>query len=488
MLHEAFFYSSDEEFTARLVPFLHEAAAAGQGAIAVTTESRIALLRHQLESDADGIWFFDAVDWYRRPGAALLAWSDALDQQIRAGYEAVRAVGEVQFAREEAGNRRWMRYESLLNRGLAGRDAWIVCPYDTRALPAEILDAARRTHPATSTVPARIPSPPHFAELELGAPVEVAVDRHDAEELATAAFAGLADAQDVRRSIRWHAQSAGLPVDVVDDLLLAVSELLKSSNSGSGASGVVRTARQRGEWFCEVRRSRSTVDGATPLNADDLGVLIGRIVGDSVEVADDRDGQLVRFVFGQHSADPRRRIITAASELFRKNGVRTTGINAVIAEAGVAKATFYAHFKSKEDLIHVWLESPTVRWFDQVRAEVEIRTTTALERLTTFFDVLGEWLTEDDFRGCPFLNTATEFRNVEHAFTQELADLTAEIEDYFRRAATEAGFVDPEGVAAQLFLLVPGTITTATARGSAEPARVARVAAERVVASSPISD
>jgi AcrR family transcriptional regulator len=484
VIHEAFLYRSDKDFAARLIPFLHDALASGQGAIAVTTEARIALLRRGLGADADDVAFFDATRWYRRPGAALAAWRDTFDQQSRDGVEFVCAVGEVQFAGGQTAIRNWTRYESLLNRAFADRSAWIVCPYNTQSLPGEIVSEARRTHPTTSTkLPGRAPSPAHFETHELGAPLALADDRPKAEERTRVEFSQSDDLREVRRNVRWEAQSAGLEVDVVDDLLLAVTELVEGSRRG--ATGVVRTARQSGEWFCEVGFDSSAAD-TLPLNAHDLGVLIGRVISDRVEIADD-GGQLVRFVFGKQSADPRQRIVTAASELFRTNGVRPTGINAVIAHAGVAKATFYAYFQSKDDLIRFWLASPAARWFDQVRSEIELRTTTPAERLTTFFDVLGEWLMEDDFRGCPFLNTATEFRNADRSFTQELADLTAEIEDYFQRSAAEAGFVDPDGIAQELFLLVPGTITTATARASAEPARVARATAERIIASTPIT-
>lgn len=67
MTHEAFFYSSDEEFAARLVPFLRDAIATDQGAIAVTTEGRIKLLRQRLGSDADAVSFFDATRWVPTP-------------------------------------------------------------------------------------------------------------------------------------------------------------------------------------------------------------------------------------------------------------------------------------------------------------------------------------------------------------------------------------------------------------------------------------
>jgi AcrR family transcriptional regulator len=485
LIHEAFFYSSDEEFAARLVPFLRDAVATSQGALAVTTEGRIALLRQHLGSDADAVAFFDAARWYRRPGAALVAWRDALNQQSRDGVDFVRAIGEVQFNGNGVGIRGWTRYESLLNRAFAGRSVWLLCPYNTQIVPNEALSDARRTHPTTSTKPARSPSPSHFGAQDMAAALALAEDRPEAEERTRIEISQPYDLADIRRTVRWEAQSAGLSANVADDLLLAVSELVQTLAKDGPA--MIRTARQGGEWFCEVRCERPESD-PLPLAVDDVGVLIGRVISERVEVADDDNGKLVRFVFGKQPADPRDRIIAAASGLFRANGVRATGINTVIARADVAKATFYAHFKSKEDLIHVWLRSPAARWFDQVRAEIETRTRTPEEKLTTFFDVLGEWLTEDDFRGCPFLNTATEFRNADQAFRQELADLTAEIEDYFRQAATEAGFDNPETIAEQVFLLVPGAITTATARASAEPARVARATAAGILAAAAVSN
>src|SRR5207244_8424270 len=119
-------------------------------------------------------------------------------------------------------------------------------------LPNEILAEAGRTHPTTSTAPARMASPTHFGAEELGAPLALAEDRPEAHERTRGAYARLHALRDVRRNVRWEAQSAGLSVDVVDDLLLAVSELLTSWVAMDGATAVVRTARESGEWFCEV--------------------------------------------------------------------------------------------------------------------------------------------------------------------------------------------------------------------------------------------
>lgn len=483
LTHEAFFYSSDKEFAARFVPFLREAVASDQGAIAVATEPRIEALRRGLDSDADAVSFFDANRWYRRPGAALVAWRDALEQQLRDGSGFTRAVGEIPYGDDAVAVRNWARYESLVNRAFAPHPVWIACAYNTATVPQDILAEIRRTHPVVSTSSTRAPSAPHFGAHELGAALGPVEDRVEWQESTRVTVTGVGDSIEVRRAVRWEAQSAGLAVDIVDDLLLAVSELLRSSQAETnGAIATIRTARQDGEWFCEITFGRSQSDALSP-GVDDLGLLIGRVISDRVEIGEDPNGSVVRFVFGTHTADPRQRIVNAASELFRADGVRTTGVNAIIARADVAKATFYAHFRSKDDLIRLWLSSPTVRWYDHVLAEVDARTQVPVEKLTTFFDVLGDWLDADKFHGCPFINTATEFRDAEHGFAQELLDAMGEVEAFFRRTTPDAGFADPDAVAEQLFLLVPGTITTAAARGSTVSARVARAVAASLIAS-----
>jgi AcrR family transcriptional regulator len=488
LIHEAFFYASDAEFVARVAPFLGEAVAAGEGAIAVTTEARIERLRRKLGSRADAVSFFDASEWYARPGATLVAWRELLDRRSHDGMESVRVVGEVQFAdRDDEQLERWMRYESLLNRSLAERRAWLLCPYNTQAVPDTILSRARETHPFVSTVSRRETSAEHLHARELGAlfaPVEdsVHVDEHSHTTLARPSDIGL-----LRRLVRWQAQSASLPPDVIDDLLLAAREVVLGALARSVASVSVRTARRGGEWLCEIQCSAPVAGTALPLREDDLGLLIGRLVCDRVEVADDQNGLLARFIFGKPRADPRQRILAAASDLFRADGIRSTGINAVIARADVAKATFYAHFQSKDELIRVWLDSPAVRWFDNVCAEVEARAQSPVERLTGFFEVLSEWLAEDGFRGCHLINAAAEFHGSDEATRQALADRNAAVEEYFRRTAGAAGVADPDGLAGQLATLVSGAIVLATASASAEPAATARDASAQLVAAATAS-
>src|SRR5713226_4676988 len=77
---------------------------------------------------------------------------------------------------------------------------------------------------------------------------------------------------------------------------------------------------------------------------------------------------------------PRQRILDAAGDRFYRDGIRAVGVDAIIAAAGVAKASFYRHFRSKEQLVLEWLRSDQARWIDPVRAETERRASTSNAR------------------------------------------------------------------------------------------------------------
>jgi AcrR family transcriptional regulator len=464
MIHEAFIYSGEDEYAEVLAPFLREAVVAGGRAVAVTTPERIRLLREALGAEHEAVSFFDSDDWYSRPGATLARWRFELEGDDDA--EAIRLVGEVPFAGDD--DARWARYESLFNRAFSQHAAWVVCPYDARRLPDKVLADARRTHPVVSTGLGRAPSPEHFSGHELGASLSPGVDRAGASIGAATTVAAGSDPADLRRAVTWPARAAGIQGAALEDLILSISEIARAF-----ATATIRTGRAGGEWFCEVAGT-GRAPGGLPFDENGLGIVIARLICDSVEI-DYTDGLLVRLVFGTPKASARDRILNAAAVLFAENGVRATSVNTIIEHAGVAKATFYAYFPAKNDLVLAWLQTAPVRWFEGLRAEVEARAASPAERLTLLFDVLGEWLEAGDFH-CATLDTASEVRSSDPA-RHALAELHGEIEEYLRSTATAAGLRDPDVLASQLLVLVMGTITTATARRSADPVAAARLAA-----------
>ncbi len=112
------------------------------------------------------------------------------------------------------------------------------------------------------------------------------------------------------------------------------------------------------------------------------------------------------------AGDSSARILETASRLFYEQGYNATGINQIIAEAEVAKASFYHHFHSKEELCVAYLRKRHQDWFSWLWREIE-QHESAQERLLSLFTFLEQWLPNCNFRGCAFLNIASEVAPVE---------------------------------------------------------------------------
>jgi AcrR family transcriptional regulator len=103
---------------------------------------------------------------------------------------------------------------------------------------------------------------------------------------------------------------------------------------------------------------------------------------------------------------PRERILDAASAAFYRRGIRAVGVDSVIADADVAKATLYRHFPSKDALVQAFLERRDERWRAWFADAVERLAPDPADRPLAAFDALGEWFGSEDFRGCAFINAA----------------------------------------------------------------------------------
>lgn len=103
----------------------------------------------------------------------------------------------------------------------------------------------------------------------------------------------------------------------------------------------------------------------------------------------------------------RNRIIATASDLFYRQGYRATGINQIIAESGVAKASFYDHFPSKEDLLYVYACKTSDFEINDVRNDV-LALKSARERFFGPLRILAPWFESSGYRGCPFQNLLAE--------------------------------------------------------------------------------
>jgi AcrR family transcriptional regulator len=184
----------------------------------------------------------------------------------------------------------------------------------------------------------------------------------------------------------------------------------------------------------------------------------------------------------EQEPDARDRILQAASELFYRDGISASGVDTLIDRAKVAKATFYRHFPSKDDLILAWLRGPDARWIDWVVPELERRAEAPLQRIVEFWDVLGDWLERNDFVGCPFLNTLVEIRDPDAPARREVDSFVMEVEDYLRRTAAAAGLDGPAELGRRLRYIAMAAFMGTRLERSRAPIETARVSAVELLA------
>jgi AcrR family transcriptional regulator len=178
---------------------------------------------------------------------------------------------------------------------------------------------------------------------------------------------------------------------------------------------------------------------------------------------------------------PRERLLDTAYELFSTRGVRDVGIDEVIARAGVAKATLYHHFDSKDDLVVAFLQERERRWtFDWVAAESRRRGATPEKQLLAIFDLFDEWFHRGDFEGCSFINVLLEM-SAEHPAGRASVQHLENIRGVVSELAGEAGLRDPAGFARSWHILMKGSIVQA-AEGDVDAARRAKALARLLIA------
>ena len=158
----------------------------------------------------------------------------------------------------------------------------------------------------------------------------------------------------------------------------------------------------------------------------------------------------------------RQRILDAAYELFSRHGVRAVGIDTVIERSGVAKATLYRNFASKDDLVLEFLREREKRWTkDWLQREVESRAETPEERLLAIFDVFDGWFRRDDFEGCSFINVLVETDDHSSPVYEASADHLESIRGFLAGLAEQAGVEEPHEFARHWHILMKGSITAA---------------------------
>jgi AcrR family transcriptional regulator len=167
----------------------------------------------------------------------------------------------------------------------------------------------------------------------------------------------------------------------------------------------------------------------------------------------------------------RGQLLDTALRLFNLHGYHATGIDLIIAEAGVAKTTLYRHFDTKEDLILAALERRDEASRAEMRIFVDKRTSDPYQRLLATFDFLELSVRDKQFRGCIFMSAAGEHKEaVDPVFRAALMHKRLVLA-YFEELAHAARFAEPKQIADTINLLHEGALAVAQMTRTVEPVR-----------------
>ncbi|MEV0265292.1 MEDS domain-containing protein [Streptomyces sp. NPDC050617] len=305
--HHACLYGSDDEFLAMAVPFAERGLAAGEPVLAATTAANIASLRAALGGRAYALDTAETAFFGRRPVERVSAFLRYHARRAVPGRR-MRMIAEPVWGGKSAHQvAEWQRMEAGLNVLLAELPVWMICPYDTRAVPERVSAAARATHPGLMDGARLLPCPDYAAPGEYAAAVAPDLPSPPA---GAPGVGPTADAPAVRRFARERAAAAGLSGSRLALAELAVHEAAGYLLATPGARVSARMWTEPGALACELLRHAPGSapppvfagfhpPGAAPDAAD--GLWLARSLSEYMEVRG--DGPWTRITL--HIAGPR---------------------------------------------------------------------------------------------------------------------------------------------------------------------------------------
>jgi AcrR family transcriptional regulator len=177
----------------------------------------------------------------------------------------------------------------------------------------------------------------------------------------------------------------------------------------------------------------------------------------------------------------RDRILNTARELFYREGARSVGVDTVVAQSGVAKTSLYRWFPSKDALIVAVLEEEARdRWagWDYVAARA---TGDARERLRQQLAGIVRFVSNPNYRGCPFMNVTAEFADQQHPSRAVAREVMEELRRRVRALVDQIGVRDPATLTEQIVMLVDGAFSAAQVFGPEGPQRLLVQTADALV-------
>ncbi|MER7361127.1 anti-sigma factor RsbA family regulatory protein [Nonomuraea wenchangensis] len=296
--HPALLYRSAAEYVSATTAFVREGLAAGEPVAVAVPAPALALIANGLGPDAGAVRMLDMSVEGRNPGRIIPAV--LRDFADRHPGRRVRIIGEPIWAgRPATVYPACAQHEALINLAFAGREATILCPYDTSALAPAIVEEAARTHPVLLDAEGERPSGDYAPEQVIDAhnrPLE------EPGECVSLRF-GEAELPAARHLATRQAALLGFAGDRLDDIRLVVAELGANSLDHGGGSGTIRVWATADRLVCEVSdrgHIRDPLAGRIPVDPrvpGSRGLLIVNLLADLVRVHTRPGGTVVRAYF-----------------------------------------------------------------------------------------------------------------------------------------------------------------------------------------------
>jgi len=187
------------------------------------------------------------------------------------------------------------------------------------------------------------------------------------------------------------------------------------------------------------------------------------------------------------SLGPKQRILETALDLFYSQGYLATGINQIIEEAEVSKASFYDHYKSKEDLCVSYLQACHSQFGSTFKDKLN-EFDTPFERFMGPLAFLEEWLPTCSFRGCAFINIVSEITDVQSKIRKEVIynkdgfkSIIRELAKDLKASDVKYGHLDVDFITNAYYLIIEGVITACQIYSETWPVEEARKTLEKIL-------
>jgi AcrR family transcriptional regulator len=177
----------------------------------------------------------------------------------------------------------------------------------------------------------------------------------------------------------------------------------------------------------------------------------------------------------------REKILTTASNLFQTQGINSTGVDTIVAEAGTTKMTMYKYFSSKEVLILEVLKQGHQDFQNWLAEKISSNSKKPSDKIQKLFDYIEEWITSPNFHGVGFIKASAEFPREDNPVHQLSSEQSMQFRHFISLLAREANIKDADGLALQLSLIFEGAVQAEQMKRGSGAIKYAKTAAKILI-------